>query len=133
MSTNAWITVKTVKQFQTTVKRIYVHFDGDNLLKTLTEYYNTQEKAESVISEGDLSYLGVSMECPKGHNFNNPIPGYSVSYFRDRKGMDDTNKYPVYYDNIDQIIEHATMGFGTFIKWVYYWNGNRWTKMEITF
>jgi hypothetical protein len=68
------------------IKSIYCHFDGylQGVGNTLKNFYNTSEKVAALIDLGDISYLSESIECPKGHSFNTPIDGYTVSYHRDR-------------------------------------------------
>ena len=70
-----------------TFRSIYVHFDGypEGVGKTLLTHYNTQADAEKVTSLGALSILGQSCECPPGHSFKSPVPGFSVAYHRDRQ------------------------------------------------
>ena len=42
----------------------------------LTEFYNSQEKAEALVNLGNLSILDKSPDCPEGHTFTAPVPGY---------------------------------------------------------
>jgi hypothetical protein len=82
MSTKSTISIQTEKG----IKSIYCHFDGypSHHMPILTEHYNTQEKVEALTELGDLSVLAESIECPKGHSFDNKIEGYCVAYGRDR-------------------------------------------------
>ena len=67
-------------------KRVYCHFDGyiDGVGKRLFNYYSDQQKAEALVSPGDMSSLGKSCDRPPGHSFENPVEGYTVYYGRDR-------------------------------------------------
>jgi len=44
------------------IKAIYVHHDGMDHFGTLKNFYNSQDKVEALISLGDLSSLGNSLE-----------------------------------------------------------------------
>jgi hypothetical protein len=69
MSTPAAIIVKVKDAYL----GIYCHFDGypDRVGKMLKQYYNTFEKAESLVGLGDISSLGKTYEN-------------TVAYHRDR-------------------------------------------------
>jgi len=117
MSTNANVLVKTDEGF----KSIYIHWDGypEGVGNILKEHYNTQEKAEQVVSLGDLSSLDKSMECPEGHTFNAPVDGYSIAYGRDRGE-----------ENVETKMFRSLKDFfwdGTkYWKYIYCWNGKQW-------
>jgi len=66
------------------VRSVYVHFDGDEHLRTLRQYYNSQQQAEALVALGDMSVLDKYIDCPKDHSFDNRIDGYCVFYHRDR-------------------------------------------------
>lgn len=68
------------------IKSVYCHWDGypSNNGKLLLENYNTKEKVEALIALDDMYFLKKSIECPKGHSFENKIDGYSLFYHRDR-------------------------------------------------
>ena len=38
-------------------RSIYVHFDGKDIHKTLTQHYNTEEDAKRIVDLGDLSAI----------------------------------------------------------------------------
>lgn len=82
MSTPCIITVKEKEYY----KSVYCHSDGypKHTGKMLLDYYNSEEKALSIVNLGDLSFLDKSVECPKDHSFVNRVEGYSVFYGRDR-------------------------------------------------
>jgi hypothetical protein len=90
-----------------TVSSIYCHFDGyvSGVGKKLVENYTNRDKVKELISLGSISSLGerVSPDDPlKGyeegkaksilerfnpkekHSFDNPAPGVTVAYHRDR-------------------------------------------------
>lgn len=74
---------------------IYCHFDGylDGVGKTLIENYTDINKVMALIELGAISSLGKSIECPENHSFDNPIKGYTVAYFRDRKEEPEIDLY----------------------------------------
>ena len=80
-----------VRMSDNSIHWIYCHGDGQpsHHLPILEKYYNTQEKAESLIHLGDMSSLDISNEKPERHSFDNPVDGYCVYYNRDR-GEDTT-------------------------------------------
>ncbi len=88
VSKDMTISGKDVKAGQ--VIHIYSHNDGypDHIVPTLSEYYNTEEKAIELISHGNISSLADSCEKPEGHTFENPTEGHTTYYGRDR-GEDD--------------------------------------------
>lgn len=92
MSTRSWILLKNESEF----KGIYCHFDGYLVGSILKEHYANRNKVESLISLGDISFLDESIDKPDGHTFDNPIPGYTVAYHRDR-GEEFSN---IIFDNI---------------------------------
>ena len=71
-----------------TVTSIYCHFDGypNGVGKTLYIHYVDRSKVEDLISVGNISYLEAEVMPPanKKHSFNEPLPGYTVAYHRDR-------------------------------------------------
>ena len=82
MSTRSNISVKVGNEYRT----VYCHFDGylSGVGETLLNHYNSQELAEELVKEGDMSCLDKECSCPEGHSFNNKIDGYTVYYGRDR-------------------------------------------------
>lgn len=74
---------------QGTVKSIYCHFNGypDGVGKTLQQHYTDPEKVEALVALGDISYLEPILEPTSPcihHSFENPAPGVTVAYHRDR-------------------------------------------------
>ena len=68
------------------VESIYVHCDADRIGKVLKKHYADKAKVEKLISLGDCSSIGPEVEPPEGaeHSYDNPIPGVTVAYVRDR-------------------------------------------------
>ena len=83
MSTRSTIGVRMPNGY---IHWIYCHFDGypSHHMPILENYYNTQEKVESLIHLGDMSILDKSNDCPEGHSFESPVDGYCIYYNRDR-------------------------------------------------
>ena len=79
-----------------TVSQVYCHWDGylDHNGRMLVTHYNSLERAEALVALGSISSLAASIDCPNGHNFVQPVEGYTVFYGRDR-GEDETepNKF----------------------------------------
>lgn len=118
MSTHGSITVKTENgKFRT----IYCHSDGylSGVGKTLAEHYSTQEKAEELLSGGNISVLGESCDKPEGHSFYNRVEGYTVYYGRDRGEKDVEARE---YATFNEVIKYEKQEFNYFLdngKWVY--------------
>ncbi|ECG8260411.1 hypothetical protein CB010_006390 [Salmonella bongori] len=123
MSTRSSITVKTTDgKFRT----IYCHFDGypSGVGKTLVEHYGTQEKAEALLSGGDISTLEASCDKAEGHSFENPVEGYTVYYGRDRG---ETGTGPRTYYSFYEVIKKESQEFNYFLdgrQWVYFTRNN---------
>lgn len=82
MSTRSNISVKVGNEYRT----VYCHWDGylEGVGETLLNYYNSQELAEELVKEGDMSCIGEKCSCPEGHSYENQVNGYTVYYGRDR-------------------------------------------------
>lgn len=101
---------------------VYCHFDGypAGVGQTLMDHYSNQEAAEKIVALGNLSVLGDSCECPKGHSFENQIESFTVAYGRDR-GEEDNEAITgptlasVWPDS-GAWIEYAYIWFGKDIK-----------------
>lgn len=110
MATRSNINVKVGDKYHS----IYCHWSGDlngNGL-TLFKHYNSQELAEKLVSEGDISSLDKECSKPEGHSFDNPVKGYTVYYGRDRgeNGVD--------FNVVDEPLYHQ--GYS------YVWDGDKW-------
>ncbi|MDL2274393.1 hypothetical protein LJC34_07650 [Oscillospiraceae bacterium OttesenSCG-928-G22] len=84
MSTNAVISIKDHDKY----RAIYCHWDGyvEHTGNVLASHYNTIEKAEQLISLGDISFLDKHV-APEGgveHTFEKPLDGVTIAYHRDR-------------------------------------------------
>ncbi len=70
------------------LKPIYCHWDGhpETKLPVLNDYYNTDEKVEELMALGNLSVLEKKVKPDEGqeHSFDNPAPGVTIAYHRDR-------------------------------------------------
>jgi hypothetical protein len=82
MATPAVIAIKEGN----TVTWSWLNCDGviDQAGRKLVQYYNTADAATALIALGDLSVLAESIDCPPGHSFATPEPGYTIAYKRDR-------------------------------------------------
>jgi hypothetical protein len=69
-----------------TVRSIYCHFDGypEGVGATLKEHYSNRQKLNMLINLGDISILEENVATVHEHSFNNPRPGVTVAYHRDR-------------------------------------------------
>ena len=85
MSTHAHIAIRRPSG---QVRSIYCHSDGmlKGVGETLHEHYQDPEKTLALLSGGDISSLGASIECPAGHSFDfdKRVADYTVFYHRDR-------------------------------------------------
>ena len=68
------------------VLSIYCHWDGypEHHFPILTKHYNTLEKVEALIENGDISSLRKYCTKPEGHSFEDPVDDYTIYYGRDR-------------------------------------------------
>jgi len=108
-----------------TVKSVYCHFDGSDHLETLQGFYNSQEKAEALVSLGDISVLDDLMDCPEGHSFDTPVKGYCVFYHRDR-GEDWEDTEPQEFRNLKSA-RRQDRGQ----EFIYEWTENQWRGYDI--
>lgn len=69
-----------------TVQQVYCHWDGylDHNGAILRDHYSDPFKLQRLIDLGSISSLAPSIDKPEGHDFNNPVEGYTVFYARDR-------------------------------------------------
>ena len=113
MSTVSTISVQCGEE----IRAIYCHFDGypEHHYPILTNFYNTQQLAEKLVSLGDMSVLSISCECPEGHTFKAQKKGFCVYYGRDRGEAKTEYKT---YQSFDKIKNNYS--------YVYHWNGEKW-------
>jgi hypothetical protein len=85
MSTNALI---ALDNNDGTYSTVYLHWDGypSHALRTLKSYYSDIDKVKKLIQLGDISSLDSLIEPDEcvPHTFDNPAPGVTVFYGRDR-------------------------------------------------
>ena len=74
-----------------TISSIYCHYDGyeSGVGAVLKNHYTDRGKVQSLIDLGDISSLGERVAPLVNtnemlHTFDNPIPGITVAYHRDR-------------------------------------------------
>jgi hypothetical protein len=120
MATRSNIIVATSSKY----RKIYCHWDGyiSGNGKILFEHYNSQERAEELVKEGDMSSLEARCDKPEGHNFDSKAPGYTVYYGRDR-GEEEVA--PRDYDTLAEAIASGVEEF------VYLWTGSYWGVWEV--
>ena len=84
MSTHAAIAIKTDKGY----KAIYCHWDGypSYMYPMLDTWYNSQERAEALVSFGDASSIHKRLvpSQDSNHSFDKPEEDVCVFYHRDR-------------------------------------------------
>ena len=68
------------------VTSVYCHWDGypENNGDILVVHYKEREKVQKLIGLGSLSSLAPEIDAPEGHSYENPVPGVTVAYHRDR-------------------------------------------------
>lgn len=118
MSTRSHIGIRNADD---SISYIYCHFDGypGGVGTVLKEYYQDRFKIQSLLNLGDISSLNenVSPEKDQKHTFDDPAPGVTVAYHRDRgESLKDTRtritKEPIEHsDFLDQ--EYAYLFEGT--------------------
>ena len=69
-----------------TIRSIYCHWDGypEGVGAILKEHYSNRQKLNMLINLGDISILEENVATVHEHSFNNPRPGVTVAYHRDR-------------------------------------------------
>ena len=102
-------------------RSIYCNFDGypENNGKLLFKHYQDQQKIEDMLNLGDMSSLDISIECPDGHSYDNPVKGHCVFYGRDR-GEDD----------IDCMVGDSLIELKNDQSYNYFWDGEKWVVNE---
>lgn len=82
MGTRSNINVKVGDKYHS----VYCHWSGyvSHNGAILLEHYNSQELAEKLVAEGDMSVLGPQCDKPEGHSYDTPAEGRTVYYGRDR-------------------------------------------------
>lgn len=88
-----------------TVSQVYCHYD--NYLSgtgvTLVEHYDSLERAEYLVSLGNISILGSMIEpTSDSHTFNHPDVDVTVFYGRDRGEADNE---PAHYSSVNNYLD----------------------------
>jgi len=96
--------ILTAKFSDGSIKAIYVHYDGYGHLPILQENYNTQEKVEELISNGDIRTLEPVLESCRRQGGEPPA---ELSCFDEARALD-----------WDQ-------------EFLYIWDGSAWTKEDL--
>lgn len=75
-----------IKNADNTYIGIYCHWAGylTHNGRILFEHYSNESKVRELIAFGSASCIEEECSQPIAHTFDNPIPGYSVFYARDR-------------------------------------------------
>lgn len=99
---------------------VYCHSDGylSHNGKILQENYNTYEKVEELLKEGDMSFLDKRCDKPEGHTFENPVDDHTVYYGRDR-GESDVDQ--TVRDTYEDLLSHLTQEYD------YLFDDGKWT------
>jgi len=90
-----------------TIKAVYVHHDGYGHLPVLEENYSSQEKVEALISRGDLSVLGSSLDACSFYEYDNNSAPTEVDSFEELKDLDWGQEY------------------------IYKWDGSSWSQEAV--
>jgi hypothetical protein len=120
--------------------RVYCHFDGypAHHGPILTQHYNSQERAETLVSLGDISVLDKRCDLPTEpvprtyynreikkmpassvHTFDDPAEGFTLYYGRDRG---ETGTEPHLFDNLSA----AWPPEDSWTEFVYVWTDGQW-------
>jgi hypothetical protein len=101
--------------------RIYSHWDGylAHNGRILFEHYNNQERAEELVSHGDISSLGPHCDKPNGHCFEHRVEGHTVYYGRDRG---ETGTDAEVFDSLSA----AWPSEDTWTEFTYVWKDGAW-------
>jgi len=113
----------SVRMKDGSVKAIYCHYDGypEHHMPILVKNYGTQEKAEALISLGDLSVLDASIEKPEGSDFYHAEDGYCVAYGRDRG---DANAEARKYNSVTAALQNEQQDYN------YHFDGANWILIK---
>lgn len=99
MSARPLIAIKTDKGY----KAIYNHFDGDSLYPILTKNYTDENKANVLITLGDISFLGKS-SSPAPITQERSFNALHSDYFRGLSKEEQKKEQAEYY--------HHTLAYG---------------------
>lgn len=99
MSARPLIAIKTDKGY----KAIYNHFDGDSLYPILTKNYTDENKANVLITLGDISFLGKETS-PAPITQERSFNAFHSDYFRGLSKEEQKKEQAEYY--------HHTLAYG---------------------
>lgn len=99
MSARPLIAIKTDKGY----KAIYNHFDGDSLYPILTKNYTDENKANALITLGDISFLGEETS-PAPITQERSFNALHSDYFRGLSKEEQKKEQAEYY--------HHTLAYG---------------------
>ena len=121
MATRSSIAVKTPEG----IRSIYCHYDGypSNNGTILNENYTNPAKINRLIGLGDISYLSDNVGSRK-QDFNNPQPGITLAYGRDRG---ETDVDAITHPDVESWAEDRE---GAGCEYGYLWNGNDWEVFD---
>ena len=99
---------------------VYCHWDGypEHHGPILTQHYASQERAEELVSHGDMSSLDERCDKPEGHSYDSPVDGCTVYYGRDR------GEIGTEADTFDTL--EAAWPVETGAEFVYVWADGAW-------
>lgn len=108
------------------VTSVYCHWDGypAGVGATLQQHYTDPDKIDRLLRLGDISILAEDIGTSK-QNFDDPIPGVTLFYGRDRNEAD-----------VGSLTHH---GEGEWMRirkmsgceYAYLWDGTQWTSYTI--
>ena len=122
MATRSTIAIKTPEG----IRSIYCHYDGypEYVGKVLAENYTDPVKINQLLDLGDISSLDEDVGVWK-QDFNNPTPGITLAYGRDRGETEVEARYHPDVDNWLELRESAGCEYG------YLWAGDKWNTFTI--
>lgn len=108
-------------------RSIYCHHDGypGHVGRILQGHYASQERAEALIALGDLSCLYESIEAPKGHSYDTPVPRHTIAYHRDRG-----ESWEATQPRIGATLLSVYPTPDSWIDYVYIWTDGAWSVRE---
>jgi hypothetical protein len=107
------------------IRSIYCHHDGypEGVGAMLSQHYTDPAKITQLLDLGDISYLSEDVGVWK-QDFNDPIPGITLAYGRDR-GESDTEAM-IHSDEE----EWENYRKGSVCEYGYLWDGDAWTLSD---
>ena len=100
---------------------IYCHYDGypSCVGKILQENYQDESKVKELIALGDISSLEKLVNPESGkHSYNDPQPGVTVAYYRDRGDIGCETKIGFSIKQVEDQIDN---------EYVYVFEDGKWT------